>query len=52
MEQLAALRELGCQLGQGYYFARPPGPVAVDALLERDRPGVPTLTTPAHEGTP
>ena len=34
-EQLAALRELGCQLGQGYYFARPLGPAAVDALLER-----------------
>jgi diguanylate cyclase (GGDEF)-like protein/PAS domain S-box-containing protein len=51
-EQLAALRELGCQLGQGYYFARPLGPAAVDALLERDHPGVPTLTTPAHEGTP
>jgi diguanylate cyclase (GGDEF)-like protein/PAS domain S-box-containing protein len=48
-EQLAALRELGCQLGQGYYFARPLGPAAVDALLERDHPGVETLTTSAHE---
>ena len=48
-EQLRALRELGCQIGQGYYFARPLGPAAVDALLERDHPGVHTLTTPAHE---
>jgi diguanylate cyclase (GGDEF)-like protein/PAS domain S-box-containing protein len=51
-EQLAALRELGCQLGQGYFFARPLGPAAVDALLERHHPGVHTLTTPAHEATP
>ncbi len=48
-EQLAALRELGCQLGQGYFFARPLGPAAVDALLERDHPGVHTLNTPTHE---
>jgi len=48
-EQLAALRELGCQLGQGYHFARPLGPAAVDALLERDHPGVLNPTTPAHE---
>jgi len=37
-EQLAVLRELGCQLGQGYYFARLLGPAAVDALLERRYP--------------
>jgi diguanylate cyclase (GGDEF)-like protein/PAS domain S-box-containing protein len=51
-EQLAALRELGCQLGQGYYFARPLGPAAVDALLERHYPGAHTPTTPAHEPMP
>jgi diguanylate cyclase (GGDEF)-like protein/PAS domain S-box-containing protein len=48
-EQLAVLRELGCQLGQGYFFARPLGPAAVDALLERHYPSVQTPTTPAHE---
>jgi EAL domain-containing protein (putative c-di-GMP-specific phosphodiesterase class I) len=46
-EQLACLRELGCQLGQGYHFARPLGPAAVDALLERERPGVGGLVAPA-----
>ena len=51
-EQLAALRELGCQLGQGYYFARPLGPAAVDALLERHYPRAHTPTTPAHEPMP
>jgi diguanylate cyclase (GGDEF)-like protein/PAS domain S-box-containing protein len=49
-EQLAALRELGCQLGQGYFFARPLGPAAVDALLERHYPSVHTPTTPAADG--
>jgi EAL domain-containing protein (putative c-di-GMP-specific phosphodiesterase class I) len=48
-EQLVALRELGCQLGQGYYFARPLGPAAVDALLERHYPRAHTPTTAAHE---
>jgi diguanylate cyclase (GGDEF)-like protein/PAS domain S-box-containing protein len=43
-EQLAALRELGCQFGQGYFFSRPLGPAAVDALLERHS-GVGTPTS-------
>ena len=32
-EQLAALRQLGCEYGQGYLFARPMPPNEVDALL-------------------
>jgi diguanylate cyclase (GGDEF)-like protein/PAS domain S-box-containing protein len=48
-EQLVALRELGCQLGQGYLFARPLGPAAVDALLEGHDRGMRGPTTPAHE---
>jgi EAL domain-containing protein (putative c-di-GMP-specific phosphodiesterase class I) len=51
-EQLAALRKLGCQLGQGYFFARPLGPPAVDALLERHDPGVHTPPARAHEPMP
>jgi EAL domain-containing protein (putative c-di-GMP-specific phosphodiesterase class I) len=36
-EQLARLRELGCDTGQGYYFARP-GPVAEIAELLNGEP--------------
>ena len=51
-EQLAVLRELGCQLGQGYLFARPLEPAAVDALLERHFSSLHTPTAPAHEPIP
>ena len=34
-EQAAHLRRLGCDLAQGYYFARPLPPDELDALLER-----------------
>jgi len=33
-EQADRLAELGCQLGQGYHFARPLGPEAISALLD------------------
>jgi EAL domain-containing protein (putative c-di-GMP-specific phosphodiesterase class I) len=29
------LREMRCNLGQGYHFARPVGPAAITELLER-----------------
>jgi diguanylate cyclase (GGDEF)-like protein/PAS domain S-box-containing protein len=32
--QLAELRALGCELGQGYYFARPLAADAIEALLD------------------
>ena len=32
-EQLASLRELGCDLGQGYYFAKPLAAPEMEALL-------------------
>ncbi|MEA2444556.1 MAG: hypothetical protein QOJ12_1848 [Thermoleophilales bacterium] len=35
-EQAAALRELGCQLAQGYYFSRPVAPGAIAALLDAE----------------
>ena len=34
-EQLAQLRALGCERGQGYYFARPRNPAATGALLSK-----------------
>jgi EAL domain-containing protein (putative c-di-GMP-specific phosphodiesterase class I) len=36
-EQLAALRALGCQLGQGFLFARPMTPVEFIRSLSGDR---------------
>jgi diguanylate cyclase (GGDEF)-like protein/PAS domain S-box-containing protein len=35
-EQLARLREMGCEMGQGYYFTRPLSSEAVSALLATD----------------
>jgi diguanylate cyclase (GGDEF)-like protein len=37
-EQLDWLREFGCELGQGYYFAKPLDPDEVEALLFRPVP--------------
>ncbi|MBI4577063.1 MAG: bifunctional diguanylate cyclase/phosphodiesterase [Planctomycetes bacterium] len=34
--QLATLRGLGCEMGQGYFFSRPLGAAAAAALLESD----------------
>jgi EAL domain-containing protein (putative c-di-GMP-specific phosphodiesterase class I) len=33
VDQLGRLRELGCQFGQGYYFARPLDAYGIEALL-------------------
>jgi diguanylate cyclase (GGDEF)-like protein len=35
-EQLGLLRSLGCEVGQGYFFARPLGPSAMATLLQAD----------------
>ena len=37
-EQLAGLRMLGCQVGQGYYFSKPLTPDRFDALLDERFP--------------
>jgi diguanylate cyclase (GGDEF)-like protein/PAS domain S-box-containing protein len=39
--QLSGLQELGCEMGQGFYFARPVEVVEIDALLDAQRAGVP-----------
>ncbi|HEY7250869.1 MAG TPA: bifunctional diguanylate cyclase/phosphodiesterase [Methylomirabilota bacterium] len=45
-EQLSQLRDLGCEQGQGYYFARPVSadrlPELLASLAADDRPGSPT----------
>jgi diguanylate cyclase (GGDEF)-like protein len=33
-DQLRELQSLGCQCGQGYYFARPMDPRAIDAMMQ------------------
>jgi EAL domain-containing protein (putative c-di-GMP-specific phosphodiesterase class I) len=35
LEHVAALRDLGCDIAQGYHFARPMAVADVTALLER-----------------
>ena len=36
--QLTSLRELGCDLAQGFLFARPPAPEQIDRLLAERSP--------------
>jgi len=48
-DQLAVLRELGCQLGQGYYFAKPLDPEAADGLLKQQQPDPQAVTDLAHQ---
>ena len=38
IEQVAILRNLGCEFGQGFFFARPLSTHAADALLEAGLP--------------
>jgi sensor c-di-GMP phosphodiesterase-like protein len=38
-EQVETLRGLDCQYGQGYYFARPLPPAALDTLLHQQSDG-------------
>ncbi|HEX6809230.1 MAG TPA: EAL domain-containing protein [Gemmatimonadaceae bacterium] len=42
--QFRALRELGCELGQGYLFAKPQPPEAFTAFLAASHGGVPAAT--------
>lgn len=43
-QQFRALRELGCELGQGYLFAKPQPPEAFTAFLASSRAGVPAAS--------
>ena len=44
-EQARWLGDLGCRFGQGYLYARPMGPAAIEALLAEGE----GLARPAHE---
>lgn len=48
-EQLAQLRAVGCQYGQGYYFSRPLDSQAAEELI-RTTFGVPVALTPGNSG--
>jgi hypothetical protein len=37
MGDVAALRKLGCRVGQGFYFARPLEPAALEAFVREQR---------------
>ena len=50
-EQLAALRHLGCTLGQGYLFARPMSETEFGALLEGSGVLAPPTRATAAEGS-
>src|SRR6266540_4339408 len=47
LDQLQRLRELGCQHGQGYYFAKPLDEEQLAALLDAQQPLAPQPTQPA-----
>ena len=38
-EQAVLLRDLGCEMGQGYHFAKPLTPEALSKLLATEGPG-------------
>ena len=50
-EQLAELKRLGCEFGQGYYFSRPVPAAEAEKLIVTDRPHEPfdVSTIPAEE---
>ena len=37
MGDVAALRKLGCRVGQGFYFAKPLEPAALEAFVREQR---------------
>jgi diguanylate cyclase (GGDEF)-like protein len=50
-EQLTVLRALGCDLGQGYLFARPASAEAIEPLLRGSEQFAPLLGAPAPDHT-
>ena len=52
VDQLERLRSLGCEVGQGYLFARPSPPAGIDELLQREASAswVGRGRAPEHDG--
>jgi diguanylate cyclase (GGDEF)-like protein/PAS domain S-box-containing protein len=51
-DQAAALRDLHCQLAQGYHFSRPVTPDAISALLDAEpEPGPGAMRSPDRDAT-
>ena len=51
-EQCAALVDLGCEFGQGYFFAPPLPPSGIDRLLAEPAPVFPGAGQPIRRTTP
>ena len=51
-EQRAGLVALGCELGQGYYFARPLPAQAIEAILRNPKGGVRQYRSGEHQAPP
>jgi EAL domain-containing protein (putative c-di-GMP-specific phosphodiesterase class I) len=51
-DQATRLRELGCRLGQGYLFARPLAPDAMEGFLTRPEAPPQVARVPAPSSTP
>ena len=51
-EAMAHLRTLGCEQGQGYYFAKPMPAAALAAYLRQGRPAVPTQRATRQQADP
>jgi EAL domain-containing protein (putative c-di-GMP-specific phosphodiesterase class I) len=47
IEQLAVVRDLGCELGQGYLFSRPVAACEISAMLRAGRPSPDVVRLPA-----
>ena len=48
VHQLEALKSLGCEVAQGYFFARPQGAESIDTLLGRGTWTFPGVSPPGR----
>ncbi|MDW3218352.1 MAG: EAL domain-containing protein [Acidimicrobiales bacterium] len=48
-DQVERLLDIGCELGQGYFFSEPQPPTIIESLLQRQINGVQPVTEPTAE---